>query len=272
MRFLFVAVLALTGCATTYNATWREPVIEGASDEAAAAAGDAAWKNRADKASLTKAIDAWELAGPDSLAKLAQGHALLAEVYANEGDFDRRDSQTRLGLDVATQAVKRAAPEFAAAQAEGGMAADLIPASAVPAAYWFALHLERWSAAQGLGTRLRYKADIQAVMQRIETLDEAYDFGGPSRFRGMLEALTEGRAGGTWEASEAAFSKAQQLGGAYLGNKVTWAEMLCVQRGDRATFTRLLSEVVAADAGGEAENLVAQGRAKALLARTDSIF
>jgi len=285
MRLFLLAALALTGCATTYNATWREPITVAALSEpgrAADAEGDVLWKDRGNKTSLTSAIDKWESTGstdPVVLAKVARARALLADVFDLEGDLDRRDSQTRLGLDVATQAVKGAAPEFASALAEGRtmrLTADMIPSEAVPAVYWFAVHLERWASAQGVGTRLRYREDVQALMERVEALDEAYFYGGPLRHRGMLEALTEGRGGGTWAASEAAFQKAVTLGPAFLGNKVEWAATLCVQREDRDCFSRLLNEVIAADAAATpalaAENAIEQAKARKLLSRAESLF
>ena len=61
-----------------------------------------------------------------------------------------------------------------------------------------------------------------------------------------------------------------------LGPRVSCAEGVLVQRQDRAEFTRVLEEVVRADPGEvpryRLANVLAQRRAKALLAHADDLF
>ena len=82
--------------------------------------------------------------------------------------------------------------------------------------------------------------------------------GGPERARGHLERV-------------AAISANKKLGA-----RVSWAEGVLVQRQDRAEFTRVLEEVVRADPGEvprhRLANVLAQRRAKVLLAHADDLF
>ena len=61
-----------------------------------------------------------------------------------------------------------------------------------------------------------------------------------------------------------------------LGPCVSWAEGVLVQRQDRDGFTRVLEEVLRADPGEvpryRLANILAQRRAKALLAHADDLF
>jgi hypothetical protein len=61
-----------------------------------------------------------------------------------------------------------------------------------------------------------------------------------------------------------------------LGPRVSWAEGVLVQRQDRDAFVRTLEEVIRADPGEVPRyrlvNIVAQRRAKALLAHVDDLF
>lgn len=284
------AALAVSGCATTYEAKWDEkPAATAASETdaltAATAEGDAAWDARADKAKLQEAITKWEAAfekgGTGELAaKLARAHYLLGDgYYALENNQEGRDAEYQKGLDWATRALKLSAPEFTKAMTEGKKHAEAItlaPKEAVPAMYWYATNLGKWAATKGFATRLRYKDDIKATMLHVKALDENYFYAAPWRYFGGFEALTAGLAGGSLEKSEENFKKSVELAPAYLGTKVLWADYLCTKKQDKETFKKLLEEVIAADAKAdpaiEPENNIEQQKAKKLLAEIDEKF
>ena len=142
--------------------------------------------------------------------------------------------------------------------------------------YWYATNLGKWAASQGFATRLRYKDDIKATMLQVKALDENYFFAAPWRYFGSFEAVTAGLAGGSLEKSEENYKKAVELAPNYLGTKVLWAEFLCVKKQDKATFKKLLEEVIAADPKAEPsvtpENTIEQLKAKKLLAQIDEKF
>jgi tetratricopeptide (TPR) repeat protein len=286
-RVSCLCLLALTGCATTYDARWGEqpakeaPVVDGA----ALAEGDAAWELRGEKEKLIEALTRWEAAwaqAPDvELAiKLARGHHLLGDgYYVLENDAQHRDVEYQQGLTWATRALKLAAPEFAAAMAHGKKHVDAIalaPRQSVPAMYWYATNLGKWAASKGFATRLRYREDVRATMERVKSLDENYFYGGPWRYFGTFEAVTSNLAGGSLEKSEQNYKKAVEVAPNYLLNRVLWADFLCTRQQDRATFKKILDEVIAADPkidpAIEPENRIEQAKARKLLSEIAEKF
>src|SRR4051794_4572602 len=107
------AALAVSGCATTYEAKWDEkPTTPPPAAEAvttASAEGDAAWEQRADKSKLMEAITKWEAAfekapTAELSAKLARAHYLLGDgYYVLENNNEGRDAEYQKGLDWATK-------------------------------------------------------------------------------------------------------------------------------------------------------------------------
>ena len=284
-----VAVLvssALMGCATQHSAKWDEKVTTatGTVDAAAAGDADALWAARKDAAKHMEAVAKWEAlaattADAELYAKLARGWYLAGERYAFEEKNEKRDEAYQKGLDWATKSLKLSAPEFAKMMAEGKTHAESIvkaPKESIPAMYWYASALGKWAASKGFATRLRYKDDIKATIDHIKSMDEMFFYAAPWRFLGGYEAQTAGLAGGSLDKSEENFKKAVQLAPNYLGTKVLWADYLCVKRQDKATFEKLLKDVVAASATAEpeieAENLLEQEKAKKLLSQIDEKF
>ena len=298
-RTLTLSFAALTfGCATTHEAHWADkpaaaPATADAADKAKALVddGDKLWAERGDQQKLIAAIAKWEeaaklAASADVASKLSHAHYLLGDgYYAVADDVANRDAEYQKGLDWATQALKLAAPEFAAAVAGGkkfSEAIQLAPKDAVPAMYWYASNMGKWATSQGFATVLKYKDDIKATMDHVKALDEQYFYAGPWRYFGAYEARTAGIAGGDLGRSKEDFTKAVTLAPHYLGTKVLWAEFLCVkhQKADdpdgKAQFKKLLDEVIAADANADpaiaAENTIEQKKAKKLLAKIDELF
>ena len=283
------AALAASGCATTYEAKWEEKPVtaaaEGDAASTAAAEGDAAWAMRGEKAKVEEANMKWEAAftaapTAELAAKLSRGHYLLGDgFYALENNAEARDAEYQKGLDWATRSLKLSAPEFVKAMGEGKSHAEAItlaPKEAVPAMYWYATNLGKWAASKGFATRLRYKDDIKATMVHVKALDEMYFYAAPWRYFGSFEAVTAGLAGGSLEKSEENFKKAVELAPNYLGSKVLWADYLATKKNDKATFKKLLEEVIAADAkvdpAIEPENHIEQLKAKKLLSEIDEKF
>lgn len=292
MRISLIMTLALasTGCATTYNAKWDEKPATAApaQDDATSSLvseGDAAWATRGDQAKLTEALTKWEAAfqkapTAELAAKLSRGHYLLGDGFlALENNLEGRDAEYQKGLDWATTSLKLAAPDFAKAMTEGKKHTEAITLAgkdAVPAMYWYATNLGKWAASKGFATRLRYKDDIKATMEHVKSLDEGFFYAAPWRYFGSFEAVTAGLAGGSLEKSEENYKKAVELAPNYLGSKVLWAEYLCTKKNDRATYEKLLKEVLAADPtvdpAIEPENRIEQKKATKMLAEIDEKF
>lgn len=285
-QLMIVLVGSLSfACATQHAAKWDETVTAtGTVDAQASGDADAAWVLRKDPAKLAEAIAKWEQIATNTsdaelFTKLSRAYYFQAERLGFEDKSAERDAAYQRGLDWATKGLKLAAPEFAKSMAEGKTHAESIgkaPKEAIGPMYWYATNLGKWAALKGFATTLRYKDDIKATIDLVKAYDETYFYGAPWRYLGSYEARTAGLAGGSLDKSEENFKKAVALAPDYLGTKVLWADFLCTKRQDKATYEKLLKEVVAANAAVipeiEAENLLEQEKAKKLLSQIDEKF
>lgn len=116
-----------------------------------------------------------------------------------------------------------------------------------------------------------------AMMERALALDEGWNEGAIHEFFIAYDAIRSPAEGGGPERARAHLERALALSkNKKLGPLVAWAEGVLVQRQDRAEFTRVLEEVLRADPGAERRyrlaNVLAQRRARALLAHADDLF
>ena len=163
-----------------------------------------------------------------------------------------------------------------------GAARDLEPALAqlnkddLPLVYWTAAS---WALAIGAGKEdMALVAELPvpgALMKRALGIDETWNEGAIHEFLVTWEAA-QGGPDGLPRAKEH-FDRAIALSkGKKLGLLVSYAEAVSVARQDRAEFTRLLQQVVRADAESDRAhrlaNVLAQRRAKLLLAHAEDLF
>jgi predicted anti-sigma-YlaC factor YlaD len=148
----------------------------------------------------------------------------------------------------------------------------------VPLLYWTAT---AWTLAIANG-----KADMAlvaelpvpvAMMERALALDDAWNEGAIHEFFVSYDATRGPAEGGGAERARAHLDRAAALSlNKKLGPRVSWAEGVLVRRQDRAEFTRVLEEVLRADPGEvprhRLANVLAQRRARALLAHADDLF
>jgi len=116
-----------------------------------------------------------------------------------------------------------------------------------------------------------------AMMERALALDEAWNEGAIHEFFVTYDATRSAAAGGGPERAKGHLDRALALSlNKKLGPRVSWAEGVLVQRQDRSEFTRVLEEVLRADPDEvprhRLANLLAQRRARALLAHADDLF
>jgi predicted anti-sigma-YlaC factor YlaD len=116
-----------------------------------------------------------------------------------------------------------------------------------------------------------------ALMERALSLDEPWGEGAIHEFFISYDAARSAAEGGGPRRAEEHFARALLLcRGEKLGPKVAFAEGVLVQGQDRAEFTRLLTEVLHADAEAvpryRLANVLAQRRARALLDHADDLF
>jgi predicted anti-sigma-YlaC factor YlaD len=220
------------------------------------------------------------------------GYAFV-QTDADLADLDGRLEQARAGRERARKLFARAReyglrgldvrePRLGARLRGGGDGARAALASAqkgdVPLLYWTA-------AAWALSIAAN-KADIAAVaelptpvamMERALALDESWGDGAIHEFFVTYDASRSAAEGGGPDRARAHLDRVMEISTNHkLGPRVAWAEGVLVQRQDRDEFVRVLQEVVRADPGAvprfRLANLIAQRRAKALLAHVDDLF
>jgi len=151
----------------------------------------------------------------------------------------------------------------------------LLDRSWAPAIYWTGANLEEWTESQEWRVRYGNKSRVEIYMNRVRELDPTFYYGGPYRYFAVLP--TRGRAPFVdRDDSKRTFEKLLELAPNFLGNKRLYAETYAVKKKERALFTRLLNEVIAAklDKASEIapENKYEQARAQKLLAEIDGYF
>jgi predicted anti-sigma-YlaC factor YlaD len=231
------------------------------------------------------------------LTSLAGGFTQYAYAFvaaeADQADLDGRVAQARAerdrarklllrargyglrGLDVRHEGVsgklRPGSPDLAKALAAMGR-------EDVPLLFWTA---SAWTLAIANGkTDMALVAERPgpiAMLERALALDEAWNEGAIHEFFVAYDAIRTAAEGGGPERARAHLERALALSmKKKLGPRVSWAEGVLVQRQERAEFIRVLEEVVRADPGEvpryRLANVLAQRRAKALLAHVDDLF
>jgi predicted anti-sigma-YlaC factor YlaD len=118
---------------------------------------------------------------------------------------------------------------------------------------------------------------VEALMHRALELDEGFALGAIYDFYIVYEGGRPAAAGGSIERARASLARALQLsGGRRAAPLVSFAETVDVGIQDRAEFEKLLNQALAIDINALPEqrlaNLIAQRRARWLLARMDRLF
>jgi hypothetical protein len=134
---------------------------------------------------------------------------------------------------------------------------------------WMQAHSDDWSAIAEL-------AKVKYLMSRVLDLDETWALGGPHLYMGGLETILPASMGGKPEVGRAHFERAIAIAdGRYLMTKVIFAEQYAKLTFDKVLYDALLNQVLAADPvveGNTLTNVLAQQRAKLLLAESDDYF
>ena len=148
----------------------------------------------------------------------------------------------------------------------------------VPQLYWTAV---AWGAAISLNkTDTELGADlpqVEALMRRALELDESFDLGAIHDFYIVYEGARPAAAGGSVDRARASLARTQELAGGHRAAPlVSFAETVDVGLQDRAEFENLLNQALAIDVNALPEqrlaNVIAQRRARWLLARMDRLF
>ncbi|HSN68353.1 MAG TPA: TRAP transporter TatT component family protein, partial [Thermoanaerobaculia bacterium] len=148
----------------------------------------------------------------------------------------------------------------------------------VPALYWTAAS---WGAAIALSKDdPAMVADlplVEALIDRALALDESWNHGSLHSFLISYEPARPGAGPAGYDRATKRFERAVALSEGKLASPyVAWAESVAVAKQDAEGFGKALESALAIDPAARPEwrleNLIAQERARRLLARTDELF
>lgn len=280
---LFVTSLLLGGCSTSQLvARGASPLIDN---------GVAAMNRETDlelaRASIPanlKMIEALLLADPGNVAyrvQAATGFHGYALGFVEPDDPDRAIALYRRGHEHARVALERAG--ISPATLLGDKTAlqqslAKLDARAVPALFWTAATWAKWIELQlDNPERLDELPRVEALMQRVLTLDETYYYAGAHVFFGVYYGSRPPMFGGDYVRSAHHFDRAASLNQNQLQLVELYrARYLLRQMGERAAFHATLSRVVDAPASSDADlnlvNALAKKQAAVLLTQEEDLF
>lgn len=231
---------------------------------------------RGSRGGLDKAIDALKLVvdeeptNEEALALLSRSLYMMADAYAD--DDDARLALFEEGVTAGERAMA-CDPQFRSRIDQGEKAGDAtfsLQADDLPALYWTAMNLDRWSRLKGGLTRSKYKGYVAQMMTHCLALDETAFHGGPRRFWGAWYSRNDA------DRSREMFEKARTMFPEYLATYVRYAETYAVRTNDRYLFMELLEHALAQPADVlpdlVPEQRIEQKKARALLDRADDLF
>lgn len=284
-QVLVILCLAfITGCASR-TAGWMQggDQIKLSEQETKSLKSEAmkAWEQRHEKASLEKALAAFEKLSQSTrdnfeyLTYLTRGYYFLADAHYK--DVDQKKKYWEMGTSYGEKALATN-PDFSKAMQEGGKVEDHLDKlgkKEVPAMYWTAANLGKWAKNSGIATTLKYKNRIRTLVATVEKLQEDYFFAAAHRYWGSYYAVAPSFAGGSMPKSKESYEKSIKLAPGYLGTKVLYASLYMTKKGDKDGFKRLLNDVINAKLKKDAiysENVVEQRKAKDMLKNMNEMF
>ncbi|HXU83006.1 MAG TPA: TRAP transporter TatT component family protein [Polyangia bacterium] len=287
-RSRLLPLLLLAACGTGRTSQWDvktpAPAAPAAAGESPAAAAEAAWAQRGDRAQLEKAIAQWESAlaqKPDDVAilgHLSRAYYLLADGFLRKPE-DKKAYLANMnkGTGYGERGVAAASPAFKAKVKDGEKveeAIKLVGREGIEPMYWYVVNLGKWARAEGLAALLGNKDRAKGVMTRVLELDETFFHGAPHRYFGAYWSLLP--VGRDLDKSKQHFDKSLAIAPNYAGTKVLMAETYAVKKQDRALFDKLLGEVLAmpddAMPGLEPEVRIEKDKARELQAKANELF
>jgi len=210
---------------------------------------------------------------PGLLLAAARGFTQYAYAFVQQ-DAEQAEAQD---LERARQLEERARRLYRRAR-DYGLRGLAVAPDDVALVYWTAAS---WGGLIALSKdRPEALADlprVDALMARALALDESFGRGAIHVFMIGYEPMRQGVRGDPAERSRAHFARAMELaGGADAAALVALAEAVCIPQQRRGEFEALLERALQVDAdrtgGGRLATLVAQRRARWLLARADYLF
>lgn len=264
--------------------------------------GDALWEKRDDVESLKAALTKWEEAVKlkdddwQTYAKLTRGFYFLADGYyqfdamggnypynadniADQAANERYLNAHLRGLEHARRGMAAMSPAFEKRMASGTKIEDavqVIEREGIPLVYWYASNLGKWGKAKGIGTVLKHKESIFALVTHVHETRPDYFHAATDRYFGAFFAVAPAFAGGDLNRSQQHFNTSMKIAPNYLGTYVLAAELYATKTQNQQIFESYLKTVIDAPVdiikGLEPEAKIEKHKAELLLKNKDELF
>lgn len=253
-------VVASTGCGASAAGLGSGIKRGGASDpaahQAAVAAGDAAFAQRADRAQLELAITKYDEAVKlkdddyETYEKLARANYLLADgwLFFEQAEkkeqflatYERGYTAAQRGMAARYPAVE----QRLAAGVDLKDAAQLVDKAGIGLLYWYATNLGKWGNAQDITVVLTYKDRIYSIMEQVYRLDTNYFYGAADRYFGAYYAIAPSFAGGDLDKSWNHFEATRKIEPRYVATYNLVAEFYAPKKQDAKLFDEMTQKVL----------------------------
>ena len=215
------------------------------------------WSNRHDVEEVKQAIATWEQViglsdDTEVLTRLARANYFLSDAYLRfQGEGEGMLETYQKGLKAAEQALFFSSPAFRAKMKETdgnvGESIKVIGKESLPAAYWYATNLGKWARKKGFAVVLGQKSTIQAIMTRVESLDDpknGFFHGAVPRYWGAFYSVAPAFAGGDMDKSAEYFTKSLEIAPFNMTTVVLRADLLYTKQDDRENYEKSLKQVL----------------------------
>lgn len=287
LALLGLSTQLFSGCATSRQTGWEQTTAVGSLSaeqiKTQIKEGEKLWQTRHIRADLEAALKKFKAVAESdpqnlkAITYLTRGYYLFADGHLQ--DMEEKKKNWEIGVSwgekgMATlPAFKKAVTEEKQSVAD---AVKLLQKEQIDCLYWSAASLGKWAKNSGIGTTLKYKSQIKAMIERVGELQADYFYGAAPRYWGVYYAVAPGFAGGSMTKSLENFQKSLKIANLYLGTHVLFAENYHARKGDREAFKQELNFVINTPANSipelMPENTLEQAKAKKMLAEMENYF
>ncbi|MGE3610021.1 MAG: TRAP transporter TatT component family protein [Bacteriovoracaceae bacterium] len=242
---------------------------------------DKLWQKRDDKASLEQALAKYEQLSKQNpsdleiLVLLSRGHFLLGEFHHTDKESKLKEFQKGRSFGEMAMETNHEYKKLIEKKKSVDEALHVLTLKEVPAIYWSAVNLGKWSKSNGVFSSLSYKNQILEMIKKVEELSPDYFYGAVPRYWAGFYAIAPGIAGGDMNKSKKKFEEALKVAPGYLGTKVLMAEVYWTKKDDRKEFRKNLEEVLKSNDSIKElapENNLEKKKAEKLLKEEDELF
>jgi len=240
------------------------------------------WKARVEQAKLEASLAKFKrlhAANPsdlETLVYLTRGYYFLADSHLQNSDEKKKYYELAASYGEKAMATNASFKENVKSGKSVEDSLDSLSKTEVPAIYWTAASLGKWSKISGISAQLKYKTRIKAMVSKVEALQPDYFFAAPARYWGAFYALAPSFAGGDIKKSIVHSEKSVKIAPEYQGTKVLMADVYYTKTGDKKMFEQTLKDVLSSKFDNHPEigpeNALEKKKAEKLLEKMDELF